>query len=470
MREANPNLTSEQIREILLDTADDLGTQGNDNDYGMGIVDAYEAVQIALAYLDGWGTFAGTITDLASGLPLDGAVVSVENRPWSATSNSVGYYRLFVPADTLWDLRIEYPPTHLPEFDQQMATENDTLILDYALEGKVTVTLTASFGNPTDVSYRPFYLKGSWDNDGFYDPSWSGDLIQINDDGVAPDPTAEDGIFTGEVMLARDSTNTYSWAIYSENYGGESARLDDGNNFQILDLTPPVVPTLAVNPSGTENNWIISVEGDHGLTLDLARGVNSNPNKWGSAIQLYQDTTYTYRFHVMHSSVASYGSGGVGGADLTFTPDLDGSYDFIFNDLDDTYVVQLVGTEGPPTYLGCQSGLDGHIPVSWLPPGTVEMFVPASHPVSIDSVMVHVLTEGDQYWPWPDPAHDPVGVSIFLDNGSGSPEDTPVFYTEVVCNLGEWIRVDVDEILVSSGRQYRLSRQQVVPYQRSLGS
>jgi len=477
MRQANPNLSSEQVRQILLDTADDLGTLGNDNDYGMGIVDALEAVQIALAYLDGWGTFAGTITDLGSGQPIDGAVISVENRPWSATSNSSGYYRLFVPADTLWDLRIEHPPTHLPVFDQQMAIENDTLILDYALEGKVTVTLMASFGNPVDVSYRPFYLKGSWDNDGFYDPSWSGDLIAIYDDGVAPDQTADDGIFTGEVMLARDSVNTYNWAIYSEDYGGEDARLDDGSGFQILNLTPPVVPTLAVNPSGTENNWIFSVEGDHGLSLDLARGVNSNPNKWGAAIQLYQDTTYTYRFHVMHSSAASYGSGGIGGVDLTFTPDVDGSYDFIFNDYDDSYVVQLSGTEGPPTYVGCQSGLDGHIPVGWLPPGTVEstemayddgtlangyyyyaydalmatMFVPASHPVTIDSVMVHVLTEGDQYWPWPDPAHDPVGVSIYLDNGSGNPEDTPVFYTEVTCTLGQWIRVDVDQILVSSG-------------------
>ena len=91
MREANPNLTTEQVRQILLDTADDLGPQGNDNDYGMGIVDAYEAVQIALAYLDGWGTFAGTITDLATGDPLNGATVSVLNRPWSATSNSAGY-------------------------------------------------------------------------------------------------------------------------------------------------------------------------------------------------------------------------------------------------------------------------------------------------------------------------------------------------------------------------------------------
>ncbi|UCC78830.1 MAG: S8 family serine peptidase [Candidatus Zixiibacteriota bacterium] len=477
MRQANPNLSTQQVRQILLDTADDLGPLGNDNDYGMGIVDAYEAVQMALAYLDGWGTFAGTITDLASGSPLDGAVISVLNRPWSATSNSAGNYTLFVPADTLWDLRIEYPPTHLPVFDQQMAIENDTLILNYALEGKVTVTLMASFGNPIDVSYRAFYLKGSWDNDGFYDPSWSGDLMQVNDDGVPPDQTAEDGIFTGEVMLARDTVNTYSWAIYSEDYGGEDARLDDGAGFQIPDLNPPTVPTLVVNPSGSENNWIISAEGDHGLSLDLIRGLDNNPFVWADSIHLFQDTIYTFRFYVMHSTIASYGSGGIGGPDLTFSPDVDGFYDFIFDDSDDSYIVQLTGTEGPPTYLSCQSGLDGHIPVGWLPPGTVEsvelayddgvlangyyyyaydalmatMFVPAGYPVSIDSVMVHVLTEGDQWWPWPDPTHDPVGISVFLDDGSGYPENTPVFYTEVVCDLGQWIRIDVDEILVSSG-------------------
>ncbi|UCE66000.1 MAG: S8 family serine peptidase [Candidatus Zixiibacteriota bacterium] len=478
MRQANPDLSSEQVRQILLDTADDLGIQGNDNNYGMGIVNAYEAVQTALSYLEGWGTFAGVITDLATGSPLDGAVISVIDRPWSATSDSMGNYSLLVPADTLWNLRIEYPPTHLPVFDRQTAIENNTLILNYALESKVAVTLMASFGNPTDVSYRPFYLKGSWDNDGFHDPSWSGDFIQINDDGVAPDQTAEDGIFTGEVTLARDTVNTYGWAIYSENYGGEDARLDDGADFQILDLNPPAIPTLVVNPSGSENNWIISVEGDHGLSLDLTRELNNDPFVWADSIHLFQDTVYNFRFHVMHSTVASYGSGGIGSPDATFSPDVSGIYEFIFDDSEDSYMVQLTGAGGPPTNLSCQSGQDGHIPVGWLPPGTAEsvemtyddgvlargyyyinshsvlmatMFVPASYPVLIDSVMVHVLTEGDPFWPQPDPIHDPVGISIFLDNGSGSPEDAPVFYTEVVCDLGEWIRLNVNEILVSSG-------------------
>jgi len=48
MRQACPELTVEQIKQILLDTAHDLGTTGDDNSYGKGMVDAYEAVQMAL--------------------------------------------------------------------------------------------------------------------------------------------------------------------------------------------------------------------------------------------------------------------------------------------------------------------------------------------------------------------------------------------------------------------------------------
>jgi bacillopeptidase F len=49
MREANPNLTVNQIKSILLNTADDFGTSGNDNTYGYGLVDAYAAVQMAMS-------------------------------------------------------------------------------------------------------------------------------------------------------------------------------------------------------------------------------------------------------------------------------------------------------------------------------------------------------------------------------------------------------------------------------------
>ena len=49
MRQANPNITVQDIKQIIYDTALDLGPPGEDNDYGWGIVDAFEAVQITLS-------------------------------------------------------------------------------------------------------------------------------------------------------------------------------------------------------------------------------------------------------------------------------------------------------------------------------------------------------------------------------------------------------------------------------------
>jgi subtilisin family serine protease len=48
MRQANPNLDVDSIKYILMRTARDEGTVGEDNDYGWGVIDAYEAVLQAL--------------------------------------------------------------------------------------------------------------------------------------------------------------------------------------------------------------------------------------------------------------------------------------------------------------------------------------------------------------------------------------------------------------------------------------
>lgn len=47
VRQANPNLGVQEIKEVLYATARDLGPTGEDNAYGWGMVDAYEAVQLA---------------------------------------------------------------------------------------------------------------------------------------------------------------------------------------------------------------------------------------------------------------------------------------------------------------------------------------------------------------------------------------------------------------------------------------
>ncbi len=59
MREANPNLTPEEMMQIIYDTAYDLGSNGKDNTYGYGMIDAYAAVLMALDLVDCPGDFNG---------------------------------------------------------------------------------------------------------------------------------------------------------------------------------------------------------------------------------------------------------------------------------------------------------------------------------------------------------------------------------------------------------------------------
>ncbi len=60
MRASNPNVDVITIKEVLMATAIDLGPAGEDQTYGHGFVDAYEAV---LAVIGGIGTVEGYVLD-----------------------------------------------------------------------------------------------------------------------------------------------------------------------------------------------------------------------------------------------------------------------------------------------------------------------------------------------------------------------------------------------------------------------
>jgi hypothetical protein len=147
------------VKEILLQTADDRGSDGDDNSYGNGLVNAYEAVMMALQYIDGWGTAAGVVTDMATGSPIAGARISVLVRTWDAISRGNGQYSIFIPSDSAWTVKVENEPTHLPYYEVITTVDGDTVTEDFILEGKVGITLTVSFANPNDVSYRSFYIR-----------------------------------------------------------------------------------------------------------------------------------------------------------------------------------------------------------------------------------------------------------------------------------------------------------------------
>ncbi len=290
--------------------------------------------QVDIIPPEGYGVFEGYVTDLVTGDGLEG-MVTVTNRDPQIVAHCQpdGYYYMYVPADTVWQLRAEYTDDYLPSFAENSVTEDDTVTQNFQLEPKVEVILMASFGNPMDVSYRTFYFHGSWDNDGFYDPNWSSSFSPMRDDGVAPDQIAGDGVFTGSILLAADVQNTYSWAIYSENYVGEDAKLQDGADFQILSPDdPPVVPILEVNPSGNENNWTLTFSDISGNEVDLIPGYGGDPTIWYKNIFIPQDYTIQFHIKVMHSDAAAYGQGGPGGPRFEFTPPQGGSYTIYFSD------------------------------------------------------------------------------------------------------------------------------------------
>ena len=105
MRSANPDVDVQTIKQILMDTAVDLGPGGEDNTYGHGFLNAYDAV---IAVLTGYGRIDGTVTDGTFGTPIAGANVDVLADPRAATTNASGFFSITLPAGT-WTLEYSAP-------------------------------------------------------------------------------------------------------------------------------------------------------------------------------------------------------------------------------------------------------------------------------------------------------------------------------------------------------------------------
>lgn len=98
MRAANPDLEVDLVKQIIMDTALDLGATGEDNDYGWGMIDAYECV---LAAMNGFGTLEGTVTNASYGdAPLPGARIDFDATAQFTTAGVNGQYSVMVAPGT----------------------------------------------------------------------------------------------------------------------------------------------------------------------------------------------------------------------------------------------------------------------------------------------------------------------------------------------------------------------------------
>ncbi len=96
MRQADPDIEVDVMKQILMETAIDLGGAGEDNDYGWGIIDAYAAVE---ACMDGFGVLSGQVTNASfGGAPLAGAFVEIVERGIHLITDSNGNFITSLPA------------------------------------------------------------------------------------------------------------------------------------------------------------------------------------------------------------------------------------------------------------------------------------------------------------------------------------------------------------------------------------
>jgi subtilisin family serine protease len=104
LREINPNLDVDIIKDIFLQSSVDLGPQGEDNTYGHGYLDVYQAALLASG---GFGYVEGHVYDSQNNLPIE-ATVEILGTSISTIANSSGYYIMTVPAEENYTVRGSY--------------------------------------------------------------------------------------------------------------------------------------------------------------------------------------------------------------------------------------------------------------------------------------------------------------------------------------------------------------------------
>jgi subtilisin family serine protease len=234
---ANPDLDVETVKQVLMDTAVDLGTPGEDNTYGHGFIDAYEAV---LAVMGGLGTVSGTVTDSDTGLPLAGVHVGVVDRPVSRLTDIDGTFQFMLSVGE-WTLTFDI-----------FGYGDETVVVD-VLENETVDGSTTMTALPSAVLSGLVY--------DFEGGLVEGAIIRILDTPLAPVYSNASGFYSIEMPAGA----TYDVVARATGYGADQHTIDfQGNttlNFTLPELTAEdfETETFLLYPwvMGGDADWII---------------------------------------------------------------------------------------------------------------------------------------------------------------------------------------------------------------------
>lgn len=229
MREANAELSVNQIKEVLMATSHDFGDVGEDNTYGRGFIDAYEAV---LMVMEGVGYLTGTVTDAGGGNPVPAELQVVGTQRLAYADPVSGKYQFYLPGDSTYTIEASYFGY---EDLQQMiyVVPDDTTTLDFTLELAPSGRLA---GMVSDVeSGMPV----------------AGAVVEVLDTPIEPITTNALGVFNFPIVPAG---STYTLRATAGGFGpAEGERMVAAGALNLLAL--PVSSGISDDMESGENGW-----------------------------------------------------------------------------------------------------------------------------------------------------------------------------------------------------------------------
>jgi subtilisin family serine protease len=230
MLQACPQLTPDEVKQVIYDTALDLGDPGKDNDFGYGLIDAYEAVDLAIS--------------LCSGVPLteDGYFEASVETPTTVTLTASDYDGLPDPPGALTYLITSMPAPGNTLADPGNGYEITEADLPHAL---------IAFGN--EVIYTPG--PGYYGTDSFQ--------FKANDGGTPPDGgDSEPGQILVLVMYDPPQivTNSLPLGLVNEPFGPvqlEAAAGQPGLTWEVYvgEYEENGLGASAFAPAGAAQSW-----------------------------------------------------------------------------------------------------------------------------------------------------------------------------------------------------------------------
>jgi subtilisin family serine protease len=275
MREADPNLPVTTMKQVIMDTARNLGPPGEDNSFGWGIPDAFEAVS---SVMEGIGQISGTVVregSLAGGsTPIAGVTVTVVGTGRSFLTNAQGNFSGFAPHGT-HNVTASHP-AYQSETVNGVVISDSPVVVNFSLlpvpdAVPPAISHTCPFASESQVG--PYEVSATvTDNLGVVD------TVVLNYRVGGPFIT---------VAMSPTGNDRYAGSIPGQPFGTTVEYYIEARDIQQnVGLDPPAAPlavhhlivdtptTVVIDDAELDRGWTLGVGGDQATT---GRWVRENP-------------------------------------------------------------------------------------------------------------------------------------------------------------------------------------------------